>query len=205
MAKATVRPWRNDPYQLPWRKAMFKGTPRQPRSIWFRFNEKLGTGPGECWSWRASHFKKTGYALFTIKCPDGKWRPTVAHRIAYELYIGEIPEGLDLDHLCGNRGCVNPWHLEPVTRAVNLARGMSPAAVAVRENRCAAGHEYTLENTYRKPSSPGKRECRECNRIRDRGRNRDGQRREHYQRMYQQRKARRTAASREEVVGPCGS
>ena len=195
MANATVRPWRNDPYQLAWRKAMFKGTPRQPRSTWCRFNEKLIPGPGDCWYWRAGHFKKTGYAMFSIRGQDGKWRPTVAHRVAYELYIGEIPAGLDLDHLCQNRGCVNPWHLEPVTRAVNLSRGMSPAAVAVRENRCAAGHEYTPENTYRKPSQPNKRICRECMRRRDNARNADGGRREHYRKMYQQRKARRVTAS----------
>lgn len=187
---------------------MSQDTPLRPRSTWWRFNEKLTAGPrapdctGDCWSWRAAHFKKTGYAMFSVRGQDGIWRPTVAHRVAYELYRAEIPAGLDLDHLCLNRGCVNPWHLEPVTRAVNLARsrrsggsaGRKPGSVNVTvRDRCEAGHEYTPENTYRKPSRPNKRICRACNRIRDNARNANGGRREHYQRMYQRRKQRQVA------------
>jgi hypothetical protein len=70
----------------------------------------------ECWIWTGS-VNERGYGRLSI---DGK--PRRVHRIAYELMVGEIPEGLELDHLCNRRACVNPWHLEPVTHAVNIAR-----------------------------------------------------------------------------------
>lgn len=169
---------------------------RRIRPLQERFDSKLTPGPGDCWGWSAAHFKKTGYALFCVRCADGKWRPTVAHRVAYELYRAEIPPGLELDHLCRNHGCVNPWHLEPVTRAVNMARGMLPTAVFARENRCARGHEMTVENTITRPN--GKRECRTCARARDNARS--GTRQEHYRKMYRQRKQRQLAP--EGVVCP---
>lgn len=121
----------------------------------------------------------------SIKVAVG-WRPTVAHRVAYELYICEIPAGLDIDHLCRNRWCVNPWHMEPVTRKVNLQRGNSRSAITVRENRCQRGHD--MIDAIVRPN--GKRECRQCARERDRKRNEDGGRREHYHQMYLKRKAR---------------
>ena len=179
-------------------------SPRIPLTLWARFNSKLLPGPpapidlpGDCWAWGRAHFKKTGYAMFSVRGRDGKWGPTVAHCIAYELYIAEIPAGLVIDHLCRNRWCVNPWHMEPVTRAVNAERGMSPAAISVRNGRCGLGHEFTPENTYVKPSRPNKRECRKCMRARDNARNANGGRREHDRRMKRQRKerARRASAS----------
>lgn len=71
-----------------------------------------------------------------------------AHRIAYELVVGPIPEGLTLDHLCRVRRCVNPEHLEPVTMGENLRRGMSPAMISKRTGICKRGH--SLADAYRR-------------------------------------------------------
>lgn len=182
------RAWVNDPYKLPWRKEAFKGVPRRPQSTWDRFNSKLLPGPGDCWAWAGAHFK-TGYTLFVMRGSDEKWRPALAHRIAYELYIDLIPDGFQIDHLCRNRGCVNPWHMEAVPQRVNILRSMSPSAIAHREDRCQQGHEFTPENTILRPNRPGKRECRECVRARDRARNKTEKRRAHYRAMYRRRKA----------------
>lgn len=90
-------------------------------------------------------------------------RAMKAHRWYWIQRHGEIPEGLQLDHLCRNRRCVNPDHLEPVTNRENQLRGMAPTIVAHRENRCLRGHELTPENTVQKTT--GARQCRICNRM----------------------------------------
>lgn len=86
-----------------------------------RFWSKVsGSDATSCWEWTGAKVEK-GYGLFTIS--DGN--SIRAHRFAYLQMIGEIPDGLVLDHLCRNRGCVNPWHLEPVTVAINNRRGLA--------------------------------------------------------------------------------
>jgi hypothetical protein len=108
-----------------------------------------------CFNWTLSTTHE-GYPYACFK--------TVAiagHRLSYAAHIGPIPEGLTLDHLCRNRRCVNPWHLEPVTMLENNRRGFYAS-----KTHCKHGHEYTPENTYRKPN--GRRDCRIC--IRDRQR-----------------------------------
>lgn len=108
---------------------------------------------GECWPWTAT-IDRYGYGTFWLG------RKVGAHRAAYELTRGPIPAGMDIDHLCRNRACVNPDHLEPVTRRVNVLRGAAPTAAAWREGRCKNGHPRTPENTYVR--SEKSRQCRIC-------------------------------------------
>ena len=116
-----------------------------------------------CWLW-SGYVQKSGYASYT-KMVDGK-RP-LAHRFTYEALVGPIPEGMVLDHLCRNRACVNPSHLEPVSMQENILRGEGFAATNAQKTHCKHGHPFDDENTwvYR-----GLRHCRTCRREADRKR-----------------------------------
>jgi hypothetical protein len=87
-------------------------------------------------------------------------KTSLAHKVAYELYVGPVPDGMELDHLCRNPACRAVWHLEPVTHRVNLLRGVGPAAKNAAKTVCVNGHPFDDANTYRKPR--GWRECRIC-------------------------------------------
>ena len=129
----------------------FRGPTFQEARFWSKVERR---GPAECWAWRASHSSK-GYGQFYV---DSK--PVGAHRVAYELMRGPIPDGLELDHLCRNPGCVNPDHLEPVTRRMNSLRGKGMSAHNAAKTECAKGHSYDLLNT--RFTKKGWRQCLLC-------------------------------------------
>lgn len=108
-----------------------------------------------CWPWRGRKNPK-GYGQLAI---HGAIEP--AHRAVYELLVGPIPPERELDHLCRNRSCVNPAHLEPVSHRENTLRSpTSPTAVNARKTHCIHGHEFTPANTY--VQTGGGRGCRAC-------------------------------------------
>jgi len=106
-----------------------------------------------CWEWKRS-IGTHGYGVFS--------RVSLAHRFSYERFKGKIPKGLQIDHLCRNKKCVNPDHLEAVTGKINSLRG-DRAKIQRSKTHCLKGHEYTEENTYRYPD--GRRSCEVCRKI----------------------------------------
>lgn len=122
---------------------------------------------GSCWLWRGGISKRTGYGHIW-------WEGTtkLAHRVAYTLLVGPIPDGLTIDHLrelCGNRHCVKaaadgsgPAHLEVVTQRVNNLRADGYSGTNHRKTHCVNGHELTPENVYTPPKQPRSRNCRQC-------------------------------------------
>jgi hypothetical protein len=129
----------------------------QHASLAERFERYVQRGPG-CWIWTGA---QDGHGYGSIYADPARGR-IKAHRAAYELFVGSIPPGLTLDHLCRNRTCVNPAHLEPVTNRENILRGESPYAQKARQTHCKHGHEFTPANTRNR--SDGTRGCRECDR-----------------------------------------
>jgi hypothetical protein len=122
-----------------------------------RFMGNVDIVPGGCWLWTRP-LNSGGYGSFY---PSGTPRKSVgAHRWAYERFVGPIPEGMDIDHVkargCTNRHCVNPAHLEPVTRSENLRRGAGRG----KPTHCKRGHPLEGDNVYQIPG--GGRACRRC-------------------------------------------
>jgi hypothetical protein len=130
-----------------------------PPSRWVdRFWSKVGKSDG-CWTWTGRH-SGTGYGVVTVH--NRGRRDTSAHRVAYELTHGPVPEGMHLDHFaCDNRGCCNPDHVRPVTPRENTLRSDGTAAWFLARQVCAKGHPFAGENLALRPSGDG-RKCRRC-------------------------------------------
>lgn len=121
-----------------------------------------------CWLWTGGT-TTAGYGIFL---KDGK--STTAHRASYELFVGEIPEGFDVDHLCRVRCCVNPDHLEAVTRKENLIRSPNTfSSIHSKKTHCPRGHPYEGDNLYLNPAN-GDRQCVTCRTFHGKNRTRKG-------------------------------
>jgi hypothetical protein len=124
-------------------------------------------GPDECWDWTGV-VSYEGYGFLDRRREYGESRRQRfwVHRIAYEEAKGQIPDGFVIDHLCRNRRCVNPAHLEAVPNRVNVLRGIGITAMHARQTHCKHGHPFDAENTGR--ASSGGRQCKTC--LRERAR-----------------------------------
>ena len=123
-----------------------------------RFWSKVDAS-GDCWEWTGG-VQRQGYGITYV---DGPQR--VAHRWAWENLVGPVPDGLVLDHLCRNKRCVNPDHLEPITNRENILRGYGITARNARKTECIHGHPLSGVNLF---VWRGDRLCRTCHRERQR-------------------------------------
>ncbi len=128
-----------------------------------RFTEKYIINPDtNCWEWQAA-LDRDGYGCFRFTHEQGAKSWGKSYVFAYEYFVGDIPEGMQLDHTCRNRCCVNPKHLEPVTLIENVMRGQSFSAINARKTHCIHKHPLSGDNLYVQPST-GYRYCRTCKR-----------------------------------------
>jgi hypothetical protein len=153
----------------PGRIAYLKGEPIEfspgqiVRLFWAKVNR---AGQGGCWEWTGKTIPN-GYGQIAIAK-----RHLYSHRVSFEIHNGQIPSGLHIDHLCRNRACCNPAHLEAVACSENLRRSsIAPATINVAKTHCIRGHEFNEANTYvappRKGNPNGQRVCRPCARTTD--------------------------------------
>lgn len=140
------------------------GIPKEAKERIVRYIEnRIYRSPTGCWTWTGPKNTK-GYGL-------ARHRDTTffAHRLSFETLKGDVRPPLVLDHLCRNRACCNPDHLEAVTNRENVLRGDGVAGKGARQTHCVQGHSFELYGARR---ANGYRWCRECQRIRDQKRNR---------------------------------
>lgn len=155
--KSRKRGWCDMHYQRWYSSAAFVRLerPTSAERFWAKVNKTES-----CWLWTGALYSN-GYGHFRVQLHSGL--SPLAHRWAYMQLVGLIPEGLELDHLCRVRNCVNPAHLEPVIHRENQRRGEGACAIHARKTHCPQGHPYDETNTS---VSGGKRYCRTCKRTR---------------------------------------
>lgn len=124
-----------------------------------RILQRVVVDESGCWIWQGYLNPVNGYGYLYRPEPRGN---CIAHRISYEEFVEEIPPGHDIDHLCRVRACVNPAHLEAVTRGENNRRARTPEI----ETHCRRRHPFNPENTYTRPN--GERQCKACRLARQR-------------------------------------
>lgn len=123
------------------------------KSFLQRLYEKIKEDENGCWVWQGAKIGQYGTTSLRKK-------KILAHRAMYSLLVGPIPEGLDLDHLCRNRSCINPVHLEPVTRSINLRRGIEATG-------CKNGHSIENFSVLNRKNGKFERRCIICHRERN--------------------------------------
>jgi hypothetical protein len=127
-----------------------------PEDFW----AKVRKDPDGCWRWTAC-LDRDGYAAFKMRGKNYR-----GHKLAYELIVGPIPDGMELDHTCRVRCCVRPDHVEPVTGLINQLRGETVIAANAAKTHCPKGHPLSGENLIPYYVKRGHRACRECGRKR---------------------------------------
>ena len=133
------------------------------RTVEARFWAKVRKGKG-CWQWLGCISSATGYGSFRY----GSHNPGYAHRFAYELLVGPIPDGLSIDHLCRHPWCVKPAHMEACSIRTNILRSDNPCAINARKTHCSRGHPLAGSNLLRNTQRPHERRCRTCDNARQR-------------------------------------
>ncbi len=129
-----------------------------------RFWSHVDRDSGDCWLWTAALLQGGGYGRFSLGSrSDGTRRMVYAHRFAYELEHGSVPEDLEIDHLCRTRRCVRVDHLEAVSHRMNVLRGDGVAAMNALKSTCKRGHPFDESNTYTWAGASGSsRACKVC-------------------------------------------
>jgi hypothetical protein len=136
------------------------GKPDRRGTVEERLWSKVDVQEPGCWRWLGAKTPR-GYGNFSV---DPKKTMVRVHRYVYEICVGPIPNGLTIDHLCGNPSCVNPAHMEPVTRGENTLRGASPPSKNARKETCRNGHPLTIRVGRR---TGAKRTCKICQKAYD--------------------------------------